>query len=75
MEYWNRISDSVKLSNDVNKFKVKLENYKNERMSMKGNYWELSNEIFDRINDSNRQSHVNFMTENPFIANKLSLLM
>ena len=37
---------------------------------MKGNYWELSEEIFDRINDTNRQSYVDFMIENPFIAKR-----
>ena len=50
--------------------KINLEVYKNKRFHMKGNYWELSNEIFDRINDTNRQSYVDFMIENPFIAKR-----
>ena len=48
-KYWNRIPDDVKLSADVDKFKIKLENYKKERFEVKGNYWELSDGIFDRI--------------------------
>ena len=66
-KYWNRIPDDVKLSADVDKFKIKLENYKKERFEVKGNYWELSDGIFDRINDKNRQSYVDFMIKNPFI--------
>ena len=37
---------------------------------MKGNYWELSDGIFDRINDENRQSYVDFMIKNPFLAKR-----
>ena len=69
-KYWNRIPDDVKLSADVDKFKIKLENYKKERFEVKGNYWELSDGIFDRINDENRQSYVDFMIKNPFIAKR-----
>ena len=69
-KYWNRIPDDVKLSADVDKFKIKLENYKKERFEVKGNYWELSDGIFDCINDENRQSYVDFMIKNPFIAKR-----
>ena len=37
---------------------------------MKGNYCELSDGIFDRINDENRQSYVDVMIKNPFIAKR-----
>ena len=47
-KYWNKIPDDVKLSADVDKFKIKLENYKKERFEVKGNYWELSDGIFDK---------------------------
>ena len=60
-KYWNKIPDDIKLSADVDKFKIKLERYKKERFEVKGNYWELSDGIFDRINDENRQSYVDFM--------------
>ena len=47
-KYWNKIPDDVKLSADVDKFKIKLENYKKERFEVKGNHWELSDGIVDR---------------------------
>ena len=62
-KYWNKIPDD-------DKFKIKLENYKKERFEVKGNYWEISDGIFDRINDENRQNYVDFMIKNPFIAKR-----
>ena len=41
--------------------------YKKVRL---GNYWELSDGIFYRINDENRQSYVDIMNKNPFIAKR-----
>ena len=69
-KYWNKIPGDVKLSADVDKFKIKLENYKKERFEVKGNCWELSDGIFDRINDENCQSYVEFMIKNPFIPKR-----
>ena len=68
--YWNKIPDNVKLSSDVKNFKQNLETYKQKCFEMKGNYWEISDEVFNRINDNNRQSYVDFMTQNPFIAKR-----
>ena len=67
-KYWNKKPDDVKLSADDDKLKIKLENYKKERFEVKGNFWELSDGIFDRINNENRLSYVDFMIKNPFIA-------
>ena len=66
-KYRNKIPDDVKLSADVDKF---LKNYKKERFEVKGNYWELSDGIFDRIHDENRQSYVDFMIKNHFMAKR-----
>ena len=60
VKYWDKIPDDVKLSADVNKFKIKLER----------TFWEFSDGIFDRINDENRQSYVDFMIKIPFIAKR-----
>ena len=49
-------------------FKIRLENYKQEYIDKPGHYWELSDEIFNRIDDSERQSYVDFMIMNPYIA-------
>ena len=67
--YWNKIPDSLKMV-DVNEFKCLLKDYKNKCFDEKGNYWELSEEIFGRINDVNRQQYVDFMTDNPHIAKR-----
>ena len=50
-KYWNKITDDVKLSADVDQSKIKLDNYKKERFEVKGNYWVLSDGIFDRYVD------------------------
>ena len=34
--YWKKIPEDVKLSADVDEFKIKLENYKKERFEVKG---------------------------------------
>ena len=68
--YWNKIPDEIKMADNVNDFKTNLEYYKKNCFAKKGNYWELSEEIFDRINDENRQSYIDFMTNNPFIAKR-----
>ena len=44
-KYWNRIPDDVKLSADVDKFKIKLENYKKERFEVKGNYFHSKTKV------------------------------
>ena len=33
-----------------------------------GNFWDLSDQIFNRINDEHREDHVNFLIDNPHIA-------
>ena len=58
------------ISKNVVDFKIRLESYKKDNISKKGNYWDLSGEIFNRINDSNRESYVVFMQENKHIAKR-----
>ena len=43
---------------------------KQEYINKPGHYWELSEEIFNRIDDSNRQNYVDFMKTNPHIAKR-----
>ena len=64
------IPDSVKMAQNVCEFKVKLEKYKQKNFNKPRNYWELSEEIFERINDNSRQAYVDFMTNNPYIAKR-----
>ena len=69
-KYWNKIPDSVKMAETVCDFKTRLEAYKQLNIDRTGNYWELSNSVFDRINDSGREQHVDFLMENPYIAKR-----
>ena len=68
--YWNRLPDNLKMAESVTDFKHKLEVYTSKFSDTKGNYWEWSEEIFDRINDTNRQQYVDYMTDNPYITKR-----
>ena len=71
--YWNKLPANVKQANSVENFKKRLEYYKSSTIKNiyskpMGNYWELSQEIFNRINNDSRESYTNFMVDNPHIA-------
>ena len=71
LPYWNKLPTALKFSDSVKKSKVNLESYKkSNQKSTQGNYWELSNEIFSRINDDNRDSYVNYMLNNPDVMKR-----
>ena len=71
LPYWNKLPTALKFSDSIKKFKVNLESYKKlNQKSTQGNYWELSNEIFSRINDDNRDSYVNYMLNNPDVMKR-----
>ena len=70
VKYWNKIPDYVKLAENVCNFKVLLQDYKQKYINNEGHYWELSDEVFNRINDSNRKSYVDYMIDNPYIAKR-----
>ena len=70
VNYWNKLSANVKLSDSVNAFKRNLENYKLNNINAKGNYWELSQEIFSRIDDTDRDSYCKYMIDNPYVAKR-----
>ena len=54
----------------VNIFKNKLRLFKTNNLNQPGQYWELSSEIFNRIDDSDRDSYVNYMLEHPDVAGR-----
>ena len=68
--YWNKIPDDVKMSSSVDQFKENLENFKEKHFDKLGNYWELSDQIFNRINESDHSAYVDFLMENPHIAKR-----
>ena len=70
-DYWNKIPLTVKDAPTVDVFKARLEGYKNEytrKSTTHGHFWELSDFIFNKIADSNRDSYESFMLKNPEIA-------
>ena len=70
VNYWNKIPNTVKESTSVDMFKNRLENFKQTHREVAGNYWELSDEIFARIENYDRSSYENFMVENPDVAER-----
>ena len=70
VNYWNKLPHYIKSSPSVNSFKCNLEQYKLNNCNMTGNYWDLSQEIYHRIRDGNRESHCNYLLENPYVAKR-----
>ena len=66
--YWNKLPSHVKLAKTVNTFKNNLLSFKNKNMSSPGQYWELSEEIFNRTEMRDRSEYVTFMKDNPQVA-------
>ena len=69
--YWNKVPSHIKEAQTVNSFKEWLERYKAENLKndvSSGHYWELSSMLLSKINDTNHDSYVDFMMENPVIA-------
>ncbi len=68
--YWNKIPDHIKDSQTVCSFKGRLEKYKiaNEN-SPSGNFFELSGEIFKRL-DQDREAYTVFMLDHPDVAER-----
>ena len=68
LKYWNRLPYDVKSAKNVDTFKSRLGSFKDKNPGRSQQYWELSQEIFSRISDSDRNSYVTFMSSNPYIA-------
>ena len=73
IEHWNKLPHYVKDSINVDMFKSRLESFKikcinaNDTTSAT-NFWSLSNTLLNKIDDTNRDSHIDFLTNNPGIA-------
>ena len=70
--YWNKVPGSVKEANSVDAFKARLECYKKNTIasgaSFTGHFWDLSETLLSKINDSEHESYAQFMSSNPMIA-------
>ena len=75
VKHWNKLPQYVINSTTVDNFKANLQKHKvtsirYPTVSNSGNYWSLSQEVFNRINDSSRDSYTSFMMDNPHIARR-----
>lgn len=70
VKYWNKLPNYVKMASSVNSFKHRLEVSKKDSTNKHGQYWELSDEIFNRIGDDCRTGYTEFMLDHPYIAKK-----
>ena len=68
--FWNKLPEHIKAAKTVDSFKNNLEKFKATNYKSSGQYWELSQEIFSRINDSGRDDYVDFMLDNPEVAKR-----
>ena len=68
IHYWNKLPSHIKNSESVNQFKNRLDTFRKNNLDLTGHFWEISNEIFSRINDSNREDYVKYMKDNPSVA-------
>ena len=76
--YWNKLPNHVKNASSLNIFKNALDNYKNDYLCSgfyrAGNYWDLSYEVLNRIEDNSylddKQLFNEYLKDNPFVAQK-----
>ena len=72
VKYWNKLPSNVQLSNSVDAFKIGLENFKRRSEYVKGNFWEISQEILAKIDTpqaiNSRSDFNTYLRENPWYA-------
>ena len=73
LNFWNKLPTHVKFSTSVDSFKNNLSKYKRTHLYVHGNFWELSNEIFNRIQETNRIDYVTFVKNNPRFARRRNI--
>jgi transposase len=73
INYWNKLPCNVKFSKSIDNFKNNLQKFKSANFNQNGHHWELSNEIFNRISESNRENYVSFVSNNPLFAKRRNI--
>ena len=78
--YWNKLPNDVDNALSLNIFKNALDKYKNANGGLNsgfyraGNYWDLSYEVLNHIEDNsyldNKQLFNEYLKDNPFVAQK-----
>ena len=69
VSFWNKLPIDVKNSKTINQFKNRLDNFRKNNLDTHGHFWELSNEIYSRLTQGNRENYVQYMTNNPILCN------
>ncbi len=68
VEYWNKLPADIRDGPmTVAQFKNALDVLKKDQKSSTGNFWELSEEVFSRINEDSRAIYVSYLVENPSV--------
>ena len=80
IQYWNVLPNFVKLSSNVDNFKVNLSKHKSQQLksehsvSSVGNFWEVSERILQRIESSSavagRAAFCEYLNDNPWVAKR-----
>ena len=66
IKYWNNLPVSVKYASSVDAFKAGLERLKKSKPDSPYGFWNLSQEIFNRIPDNS--AHINYLRQHPEVA-------
>ena len=74
---WNKLPNEVKICENVNRFKITLEQFKRKNIDTYidcGHFWEVSDLVLSKIEGpsyiSNKEKHNAYLKENPFVAKK-----
>ena len=81
IKYWNQLPLRVRYSTGINAFKAGLDHFKLSRPDSPNRFWEISEQIFNRISD--KSEHVNYiltnrddaMRQNIFCFNSITFLL
>ena len=75
---WNKLPVEVKMADNVNSFKIRLEKFKKDKCDVyidSGHFWEVSDTVLSKIEGpnyiSNKVKHNDYLKENPYAAKKL----
>ncbi len=75
---WNKLPIEVKMAENVNDFKIRLEKFKRNYCDLHvdcGNFWEVSDIVLSKIEGpsyvSNKTKHNEYLKKNPYAAKKL----
>ena len=73
-KYWNKLPEHIRVvcedETSIVGFKSRLEKYKAENFYKKNHYWELSEVVYSRIKDENRDKYISYLEDHPAVARR-----